>query len=87
MANITTDRISLPHDDRLEAFAGAVREFKDVLDQDEHKAAEMRKQQELQKFLQDPMGYGIEMQRASGTRALLQRQGNRPSPVRAGLWK
>lgn len=87
MANITTDRNSLPHDDRLEAFAGAVREFKAVLDQDEHKAAEMRKQQELQRFLQDPMGYGLEVQRTSGTRALLKRQGNRPSPVRARLWR
>src|SRR5512139_367897 len=58
MANITTDRGSLPHDDRLEAVAGAVREFKHVLDQDEHKAAEKRKMDEYTAFMLDPMGYG-----------------------------
>jgi len=57
LANITTDRRSLPHDDRLEAMAGAVREFKNVLDQDEHKAAEKRATAASQEFLQNPMGY------------------------------
>ncbi len=58
LANITTDRGSLPHDDRLEAIAGAVREFKHVLDQDAKKAAQQRKATELKTFLHDPMGYG-----------------------------
>lgn len=58
VANITTDRNSLPHDDRIESFAGAVREFKQVLDQDEHKAADKRKEAAVVGFLRDPMGYG-----------------------------
>lgn len=58
LANITTDRNSLPHDDRLESMAGAVREFKMVLLQDEHKAAQVRALSEVLNHLADPMGYG-----------------------------
>lgn len=58
MANITTDRDSLPHDDRLEALAGVVREFKHVIVQDEAKAEEKRKASEAAQFIADPMGYG-----------------------------
>jgi hypothetical protein len=57
LANITTDRGSLPHDDRLEAMAGAVREFKFVLDQDEHKAAAARALDAHVAFMRNPMGY------------------------------
>ena len=57
LANVTTDRNSLPHDDRLEAMAGAVREFKYVLDQDAHKASELRKEAEYLEFRTNPMGY------------------------------
>lgn len=57
LSNITTDRNSLPHDDRLEAMAGSVREFKYVLDQDAHKAAEQRKEAEYLEFRTNPMGY------------------------------
>lgn len=72
LANITTDRNSLPHDDRLEAMAGVVREFKDVLVQDEHKAAEARRMAEVQTYLSDPMGYGNLGQRAhAGTRRVV----------------
>lgn len=74
LANITTDRQSLPHDDRLEAMAGAVREFKHVLDQDAHKAAETRKLGELKQFLDDPMGYGKKGQQRVGTRSTLDRR-------------
>ena len=58
LANITTDRASLPHDDRLESMAGVVREFKHVLEQDEHKAAAQRQQAMHDEFMRDPMGYG-----------------------------
>lgn len=58
LANITTDRNSLPHDDRLEAMAGVIREFKHVLDQDEHKAAAARAEAQVIGHLRDPMGYG-----------------------------
>lgn len=71
LSNITTDRGSLPHDDRLEAAAGAIREFKHVLDQDAKKAAAARKQTELKTFLHDPMGYGITSTIGVGTRRTL----------------
>ena len=72
LANITTDRGSLPHDDRLEAVAGAVREFKYVLDQDAHKAAAQRQEAELKTFLHDPMGYGNQPStKGKGTRRTL----------------
>lgn len=73
LANITTDRNSLPHDDRLEAAAGAVREHKLSLVLDEHKAAEQRAIAAVQEFLSDPMGYGNKDQRArAGTRRVVQ---------------
>jgi len=78
MANITTDRGSLPHDDRLEAMAGAVREFKFVLDQDEHKAAAARKAALYTEYMRDPMGYGnTSNQSGRGTRRVLDRRARR----------
>lgn len=78
LANITTDRDSLPHDDRLEAVAGAVREFKHVLDQDAHKAAAKRKEDELKDYLRDPMGYGnASTIGALGTRRVLDARHNK----------
>jgi hypothetical protein len=72
LANITTDRNSLPHDDRLEAAAGAVREHKAMLAVDENKAAEQRALAAVQQFLADPMGYGNTDQRArAGTRRVV----------------
>ena len=58
IANITTDRQSLVHDDRIEAVAGAIREWKAVLDQDEHKAAAKRQEAAHAEYMADPMGYG-----------------------------
>jgi hypothetical protein len=57
ISNITTDRNSLPHDDRLEAMAGAVRWHKAVLVQDEEKAAKARMQAEASEFMANPMDY------------------------------
>lgn len=72
LANITTDRNSLPHDDRLEAMAGAVREFKELLALDEHKAAADRQKALQQDFIADPMGYGKKHQRnVAGTRCIV----------------
>ena len=72
LANITTDRNSLPHDDRLESMAGAVREFKELLVLDEHKAAEARVIAAVQQFMADPMGYGLKDQRTrAGTRRIV----------------
>lgn len=56
-SNITTDRNSLEHDDRLEAAAGAVRQFKHVLALDEEKAAKKRQEGEFREFMSNPMGY------------------------------
>jgi len=57
LSNITTDRGSLTHDDRVEAFAGSIRRWKAVLAQDEHKAAEKRALSEAREYMQNPMGY------------------------------
>src|SRR5690625_4976871 len=57
--NITTDRNSLKHDDRIEAVAGLVRILKHNLSIDEAKAQEKRSQQELEEFMSNPMGYKI----------------------------
>lgn len=73
LANITTDRNSLPHDDRLEAFAGCVRLWKAELAVDEDKAAEARAAAAVQEFLNDPMGYGnVKSNRHNGTRRIVQ---------------
>jgi len=73
ISNITTDRNSLPHDDRIEAMAGVVREFKMALVQDETKAAQARALAEVQEFLDDPMGYGnTQSNRHRGTRRIVQ---------------
>jgi hypothetical protein len=56
-SNITTDRGSLTHDDRLEAMAGAIRHWKGVLVTDEHKAAEARALGAAREFVHNPMGY------------------------------
>lgn len=56
--NITTDRDSLAHDDRIEAVAGVVREFKNTLLLDEDKAAQARKDAAAKEFIENPMGYG-----------------------------
>lgn len=75
LANITTDRNSLPHDDRLEAAAGVVREFKHVLDQDEHKAAAARAEAQVLGHLRDPMGYGhVPSKHDTGTRRTIDRR-------------
>lgn len=57
ISSITTDRNSLKHDDRIEAFAGCVRYWKGVLGQDEHKAAEKRQSVAAREFMDNPMGY------------------------------
>lgn len=66
---ITTDRNSLKHDDRIEAFAGCVRYWKAVLALDEHKAAEKRKEEDAREFIDNPMGYDdLPKTKAKGTR-------------------
>lgn len=57
MSSITTDRNSLVQDDRLEALAGCVRHWKDVLIMDENKAAQARAHAASAEFMKNPMGY------------------------------
>lgn len=67
---ITTDRNSLKHDDRIEAFAGSIRYWKGVLGQDENKAAEKRKAEAYREHLDNPMGYtDFKTKRPKGTLA------------------
>lgn len=67
-ANITTDRGSLEHDDRVEAAAGAVRHWKAVLVVDEDKAAEARRLHDAVEFMQNPMGYAETTKKVGGIR-------------------
>jgi len=78
LSNITTDRNSLTHDDRLESVAGVVREFKHVLEKDEHKAAAARKDAAYTEFMQNPMGYGgSETKLRKGTRLTIDKRARR----------
>lgn len=68
-ANITTDRNSLEHDDRVEAAAGAVRHWKAVLVLDEDKAALARANGNAREFINNPMGYDTSVRKpAKGIR-------------------
>lgn len=73
-SNITTDRGSLPHDDRVEAGAGAVRYWKAVLVQDEDKAAEARSAADARAYMADPMGYGKGNTKTKGVRRLIDKR-------------
>jgi len=79
IVNITTDRNSLPHDDRIEAVAGAVRFHKHRLAEDEEKAAEKRKQEASQEWMANPMGYDDAgaKNKGTGARGLVQRRRGR----------
>lgn len=55
--NITTDRGSLPHDDRVEGLAGAVALHSAAIGVDENKAQEERVKKAAQEYLNNPMGY------------------------------
>lgn len=57
MSNITTDRKSLSHDDRIEAAAGAIRFHKARLIEDEADSARRRAEQDARAYMANPMGY------------------------------
>lgn len=79
ISNITTDRGSLPHDDRIEALAGCVRMWKGELEVDEGKAEEARQRAKAQEFLNNPMGYaeGGNANAPRGARGLAHRRRGR----------
>jgi hypothetical protein len=75
IANITSDRDSLTKDDRIEAFAGCINLWKDVLLDDENSAERARKAAELHGFLSNPMGYSTVKTKADkGTRSITHRR-------------
>lgn len=57
MANITTDRNSLVHDDRLDCLQRLTQELSPYVSKDETKGAEKRKEEEFNNWLSNPMGY------------------------------
>lgn len=65
-ANITTDRNSLAHDDRLEAAAGAIRWHKVRVAEDEDDAARKRDAAETAAWVANPMGYDITASKPKG---------------------
>src|SRR5690625_1103294 len=69
--NITTDRNSLKHDDRIEAVAGLIRILKHNLSIDEAKAQEKRSLQELEAIISNPLGYTNLPRKRTGTRGKL----------------
>lgn len=66
MANITTDRGSLAHDDRLEAAAGAIRYHKARLIEDEATAARKRSEEDAKAYMANPMGYDDTQRKLKG---------------------
>lgn len=69
MANITTDHGSLEKDDRLEALAGAVSLWHNILVTDEDREAEKRKTAASAEFIANPMGYSSPQKSNNGTSA------------------
>lgn len=80
--NITTDRNSLKHDDRLEAVAGLVRLLKHELALDEAAVTERRELAEIQKFISNPMGYETVKQESAGTRSRLKLRNRNARPFK-----
>ena len=58
LAKITRDRKSLIHDDRLDAVAGSVRHWVDLLRLDENKIAAKIKEDNYKRLISDPLGNG-----------------------------
>lgn len=70
LSNVTPDRGSLAHDDRVEALAGMVAMFTAALEVDEEANAEKRKLDDWKQFMQNPMGIpgGCSKSRSNGRR-------------------
>ncbi|MES9136996.1 hypothetical protein ABER38_12000, partial [Cutibacterium acnes] len=57
MQNITLDRDSIPHDDRVETLSAAVYLHVEALQQDEHEEQNKRVAAAAREFIENPMGY------------------------------
>lgn len=58
LGRITRDRNALVHDDRVDALAGAVRFWVDLLARNEEDAVRQAAQRAYEKLMADPLGYG-----------------------------
>lgn len=58
ISRITREKKALKHDDRIDALAGAVRAFVEVLRQDEDKASAAAKRKRYEEMMKDPTGSG-----------------------------
>jgi hypothetical protein len=58
MNNMTEERDSLVHDDRLDALEGLCRTFQDALVTDNEKTIERRRERAHAEMMKDPLGYG-----------------------------
>lgn len=56
LANITTDRQSLPHDDRIDCFSMLVRVLSPTIMNDPLKEAEERENRKVRRWLENPLG-------------------------------
>ena len=74
ISSITTDRNSLQHDDRIEAWAGSIRYWKGVLAVDETQAAKKRKEEDARAHMANPMGYEDLPRPMKGTRNSIHRR-------------
>uniref|UniRef100_A0AAU8KWF3 Terminase large subunit n=1 Tax=Pseudomonas phage vB_PaeP_FBPa22 TaxID=3231238 RepID=A0AAU8KWF3_9VIRU len=64
--NITTDRGSLPKDDRIDALEGLVRELAPTLVKDDEAATRAREEAAKKEWLNNPMGYTKSVLRSLG---------------------
>lgn len=77
VSNITTDRKSLAHDDRIEAAAGAIRYHKSRLIEDEAQAAKRRAEEDAKAYMANPMGYdepGLRNAGKGGARSMVKQR-------------
>ena len=58
MARITRDKNSLIHDDRLDALAGSVRYWVEMLRMDDEKSRAATQKEAYKKLMQNPLGNG-----------------------------
>ncbi|AUG85438.1 large terminase subunit-like protein [Ralstonia phage RsoP1IDN] len=56
IANITRDKNALTHDDRVDALAGAVRHWVQVIGQNQEKAVENLRKREFEEWVKNPKG-------------------------------
>lgn len=84
LENITYDTGSILKDDRADALSALIRRFKHVLDQDEERAKQKRREHAGKEFVRNPMGHkDLDKPEASGTlQRLRARRSTSRKPIR-----